>query len=148
MNESIEIAWSIVKSEASRFDIDEASFKDFDFHVHVPSGAVPKDGPSAGVTMTTALISLLTRRGKGMRVSSKLAMTGEITLSGTVLPVGGIREKVVAAKRAGIKTVVLPASNRPDLSEVPERVQKGITFVFAETLLDVVKAALPKYRDR
>jgi ATP-dependent Lon protease len=144
MNESISIAWSIVRSECARFGIDPKSFTSSDFHVHVPAGAVPKDGPSAGVTMTTALISLLARRGKGIRVSRKLAMTGEITLSGTVLPVGGIREKVVAGKRAGIKTIVLPARNRSDLEEVPERVRKGIRFVFAETLDDVLAEAMPK----
>jgi len=144
MNESIEIAWSIVRGEAARFDIDPKVFTSRDFHVHVPAGAVPKDGPSAGVTMTTALVSLLARQGKGIRVSRKLAMTGEITLSGAVLPVGGIREKVVAGKRAGIKTILLPARNRGDLEEVPERVRRGIRFAFAETLDDVIREALPE----
>jgi ATP-dependent Lon protease len=94
--------------------------------------------------MTTALISLLARKGKGLRVSRKLAMTGEITLSGTVLPVGGIREKVVAGKRAGTRTIILPAANRSDLEEVPDRVRKGMEFVFAETLDDVLRVALPE----
>lgn len=144
MSESVQIASTIVRSEADRFDIDPAAFQKLDIHIHVPAGAVPKDGPSAGVTMTTALVSLLCRKGKGLRVSSKIAMTGEITLSGTVLPVGGIREKVVAAKRQGIKTVILPRTNEPDLDDVPERVKKGLTFVFAETFDDVLAVALPK----
>ena len=93
--------------------------------------------------MTTALISLLCNRGKGKRVSRKIAMTGEITLSGTVLPVGGVREKVVAAKRQKISTVILPASNEPDLDDVPERVRRGMKFVFAETIDDVLRTALP-----
>jgi len=144
MSESVRIALSIVRGDHERFGIDPRVFETTDVHIHVPAGAVPKDGPSAGITMTTALISLLCRGGKGMRVSKKIAMTGEITLSGTVLPVGGIREKVVAAKRAGIKTLVLPKANEPDLDDVPHRVRKGLTFVFAETIDDVLAVALPK----
>jgi ATP-dependent Lon protease len=144
MNESVQIAASIVRSEAERFGIDPEVFQTRDIHLHVPAGAVPKDGPSAGITMVTALASLLCRHGRGLRVSKKVAMTGEITLSGTVLPVGGIREKVVAAKRNGIKTVVLPKSNEADLDEVPDRVRKGMTFHFAERIDDVLRVALPK----
>jgi len=144
MSESVQIATSWVRSEASRFDIDPAAFDRQQIHVHVPAGAVPKDGPSAGVTLTTALVSLLCRQGKGMRVSQRVAMTGEITLSGTVLPVGGIREKVVAAKRMGIKTVILPARNEPDLEEVPDRVRRGLRFVPVENLDEVLRIALPR----
>ncbi len=143
MSESVQIAQTLVRSDCARFHIDPATFSTRDLHIHVPAGAVPKDGPSAGVTMTTALVSLLCREGRGRKVSRKIAMTGEITLSGTVLPVGGIREKVVAAKRQGIKTVILPASNEPDLDDVPDRVKKGLEFVFAETIDDVLRVALP-----
>ncbi|HHT9106854.1 MAG TPA: S16 family serine protease, partial [Candidatus Wujingus californicus] len=107
------------------------TFKDFnkyDFHIHIPAGAIPKDGPSAGVTMAMALISLL----KNIPVLSNVAMTGEITLRGRVLPVGGIKEKVLAAKRAGITTIILPKRNEKDLVEVPENAKKEIKFVFVE----------------
>ena len=108
------------------------------FRSHVPAGATPKDGPSAGVTMLTALTSLLTNR----KVKKQLAMTGEITLRGAVLPVGGIKEKILAAYRAGIKTIILPAWNRKDIEDIPANVQKGITFHFVVDMMDVVKLAL------
>src|SRR5436853_6158532 len=108
-----------------------------DLHVHVPAGAIPKDGPSAGVTIATAIVSAL----KNQTVREDVAMTGEITLSGLVLPVGGIREKALAARRFGIKTFVLPALNEPDLIELPEEVRHDMTFVPAETLEQVLKVA-------
>ena len=109
-------------------------------HIHVPAGAVPKDGPSAGVTMAVSLVSALTRRP----VSKDVAMTGEITLRGKVLPVGGIKEKVLAANRAGIKKVVLPRENDKDLEEVPQHVREGLNFVFVESIDEVLKETLKK----
>src|SRR5207237_7949867 len=110
----------------------------FDLHVHVPAGAIPKDGPSAGVTMATAIVSAL----KNQSVREDVAMTGEITLSGLVLPVGGIREKALAARRHGIKTLILPALNQPDIAELPPEVTNGMQFVRAATLVSVPKLAL------
>jgi ATP-dependent Lon protease len=109
-----------------------------DLHIHVPSGAIPKDGPSAGVTILTALVSLLTNRA----VKKDLAMTGEITLRGTVLPIGGVKEKVLAAHRAGIKTIILPQWNKKDLVDIPQKVQKDIEFHFVDEMLDVLKIAI------
>jgi len=109
-----------------------------DVHIHVPSGATPKDGPSAGIALFAALASLIT----GTTVDPKTAMTGEITLSGAVLPVGGIREKVLAAHRAGIRTIILPGENRRDLEDVPEEARDGIRFVFVDTIDQVLKEAL------
>jgi len=107
------------------------------FHVHVPAGAIPKDGPSAGITMTTALVSLLT----GRAVKSTVGMTGEITLQGAVLPIGGVKQKVLAAHRAGLREVVLPARNGPDLDDVPERIRDEMTFHLAATYDDVLAVA-------
>jgi len=111
-----------------------------DLHIHVPAGAIPKDGPSAGVTMATAIVSA----ARGIPVRPDVAMTGEITLSGLVLPVGGIREKSMAARRLGITTVVLPQGNMQDLVELPDEVRRDMTFIPATTLEDVLKAALPE----
>ena len=111
-----------------------------DLHIHVPAGAIPKDGPSAGVTMATAIVSA----ARGVPVRSDVAMTGEITLSGLVLPVGGIREKSLAARRLGIKTIILPQGNVQDLVELPDEVRQDMTFVPATTLDDVLKVALPE----
>jgi ATP-dependent Lon protease len=138
MKESAEAAVSYVRSKAGELGIDEEIFANSDLHIHVPAGAVPKDGPSAGVTMATALVSLLTERS----VRSDVAMTGEITLRGQVLPVGGIKQKVMAAARVGINTVILPHRNRPDLEDVPEEIRDRLTFVFAERVDDVFSAAL------
>jgi ATP-dependent Lon protease len=113
-------------------------FAKSDIHIHVPAGAIPKDGPSAGVAMFTALVSLLTNR----TVRNDTAMTGEISLRGLVLPVGGIKEKVVAAARAGLTTVILPARNRKDYEEVPEAARSALRFVWAERVEDVIEAAL------
>jgi ATP-dependent Lon protease len=140
MKESVSVARSYIRSMADDLGIDYAVFEKEDIHIHVPSGAVPKDGPSAGVTMLTAIVSLLT----GITVDPTIAMTGEATLRGAVLPVGGIKEKVLAAHRAGIKTVILPEKNRKDLVEVPEEIQAELEFFFAsrmEEVLDVVLGA-------
>jgi ATP-dependent Lon protease len=139
MQESAQAAVSHIRSEAVALGVDPNFLNGRDLHVHVPAGAIPKDGPSAGVTMATAILSAAT----GRPVREDVAMTGEITLSGLVLPVGGIREKALAARRFGIRTVILPALNEPDLVDIPGDLRKDMTFVFARTLEDVLKAALP-----
>jgi ATP-dependent Lon protease len=136
MKESAQIALNYVRSHADRLGIDEAMLRRR-FHVHVPAGAVPKDGPSAGITMTTALVSLLT----GRPVRPEVGMTGEITLQGQVLPIGGVKQKVLAAHRLGLTEVILPARNGPDLDDVPERVRQEMTFHLAATYDDVLAVA-------
>jgi ATP-dependent Lon protease len=138
MKESAQAALSLVKSRAKQLGIDESVLRKSDIHIHVPAGAIPKDGPSAGVAMTMALISLLTDRP----MRSDTAMTGEISLRGLVLPVGGIKEKVTAASRAGITTVLLPARNRRDLEDIPEDVRKRMRFVWCERIEDDIAAGL------
>jgi ATP-dependent Lon protease len=138
MRESAQAALSVVKNRAADFGVDDARFEKGDIHVHVPAGAIPKDGPSAGVAMFMALISLMTER----TIRNDTAMTGEISLRGLVLPVGGIKEKVVAASRAGITRVMLPARNRKDFEDIPEEVRSGISFVWLETVDEAVAAAL------
>ncbi|HEX9021027.1 MAG TPA: endopeptidase La [Nitrospirota bacterium] len=138
MKESAQAALSYVRSQAEAFGINKEFFEKTDIHIHVPAGAIPKDGPSAGVTMTTAIVSMLT----GKLAKHDLAMTGEITLRGKVMPIGGVKEKVLAAKRAGIKTVVLPEKNRNDLDDVPEDLRKEMNFIFVDTIDQVIKAAL------
>ena len=138
MRESAQAALSLVKARASELGLDPAMFAKSDIHVHVPAGAIPKDGPSAGVAMFTALVSLLTDR----TVRSDTAMTGEISLRGLVLPVGGIKEKVVAAARAGLAMVILPARNRKDYEDVPEAARNALRFLWAERVEDVIEAAL------
>lgn len=140
MKESSRIAVSYVRSIADKYKIDADFYKDNDLHIHAPEGAVPKDGPSAGVTMTTALVSALS----GLKVRSDVAMTGEVTLHGKVLPIGGLREKTMAAYKAGIKTVIIPVANKPDLEEVDQVVKDAIEFVYAENLTDVLDTALIK----
>lgn len=138
MKESAVIAVSYVRSNARRLGIDARLFDENDIHIHVPAGAIPKDGPSAGVAMVTAVVSLLTRRP----VKSNVGMTGEITLRGQVLPVGGIKQKVLAAHRAGLNTVILPKRNEKDLDELPEEVRDQMTFIVADQIRDVIDHAL------
>ncbi|HEX3536839.1 MAG TPA: endopeptidase La [Stellaceae bacterium] len=138
MRESAQAALSLVKGRAGSLGIDQKLFETSDIHIHVPAGAIPKDGPSAGVAMYTALVSLLTQR----TVRSDTAMTGEISLRGLVLPVGGIKEKVVAAARAGLKAVILPARNRKDYEEIPEAARNALSFTWAEKVEDVIENAL------
>ncbi len=140
MKESAQAALSYVRAKAKALKIPEDFFDHSDIHIHVPAGAIPKDGPSAGVTMFTAITSLLT----GRPVRSDVAMTGEITLRGLVLPVGGIKEKVLAAKRAGITTVILPKRNEKDLEEVPEQAKKDMKFHFVQRMDEVINLALQK----
>jgi ATP-dependent Lon protease len=144
MKESAEIALSYVRSHADALGIDPGAFVGKRFHLHVPAGAIPKDGPSAGVTMTTALVSLL----RDEPVRSVLGMTGEVTLQGRVLPIGGVRQKVLAAHRAGLTSVVLPARNGPDLEDVPEAVRDQMTFHLATDIGEVLDAALSPGSDR
>lgn len=138
MKESAQAAYSYVRSKSQELGIDQERFEKSDIHLHIPEGATPKDGPSAGVTMATALASLLTNR----RVRDNIAMTGEITLRGRVLPVGGIKEKVLAAHRAGLDTVILPSRNERDLDDLPEEIRKELKFILAERVEDVWGAAL------
>jgi ATP-dependent Lon protease len=138
MKESATAALSFIRANAELIGVSRDFFEDVDLHIHVPSGAIPKDGPSAGVTILTALVSLLTNRA----VKKDLAMTGEITLRGTVLPIGGVKEKVLAAHRAGIKTIILPQWNKKDLVDIPQKVQKDIEFHFVDEMLDVLKIAI------
>jgi ATP-dependent Lon protease len=138
MKESAQAGLSYARSWASRYSVDPKRFEKLDVHIHVPAGAIPKDGPSAGVTMTTALISALTRRP----VRRDVAMTGEITLRGKVLPIGGLKEKVLAAHRAGITTMIVPRKNEKDLSEIPIRVRRKLKFVLVEDMSEVLDTAL------
>ncbi len=143
MKESVQAAMSFISSHAKELGLDENFRNETDIHVHVPAGAIPKDGPSAGVTMLTALTSLLTDR----LVRNDLAMTGEITLRGAVLPIGGVKEKVIAANRAGIRTVLLPERNKLDLDDVPKSALEGMTFHFVKEMADVLKLALLSKED-
>ena len=140
MKESAQAALSYVRSKAAFLGINEDLFSKIDLHIHVPAGAIPKDGPSAGITMATAIASALT----GKPVSKNVAMTGEVTLRGRVLPIGGLKEKTLAAKRMGIKKVIVPERNRKDLEDIPKYIKKDMEFVFAETMDDVLKVALKK----
>lgn len=140
MKESAQAALSYVRTKARDFGIDEDFFSKSDIHIHVPAGAIPKDGPSAGVAIFVALVSLLTNRP----VRSDVAMTGEITLRGQVLPVGGIKEKVLAGKRAGIKTIILPKRNEKDVEELPGHVKQGLEFKFVQRVEEAVEIAIPK----
>jgi len=138
MKESAQTAFSIVKSNAKKLKIEPERFKKFDYHIHVPAGAIPKDGPSAGIAMFTSLVSLLL----GKPTHPDVAMTGEITLRGLVLPIGGLKEKILAAKQAGIKTVILPQRNKKDIPEVPAEAKKGLKFKFVKNTTEALKLAL------
>jgi ATP-dependent Lon protease len=138
MNESARAALSFVRSRAKQLGLDNDFFNRSDIHLHIPSGAQPKDGPSAGVTIATSLVSLIS----GRKVKPKVGMTGEITLRGQVLPIGGVKEKVLAAHRNGLRTVILPKRNEQDLDDVPEEIKKTMKFTFVETVDEVLESAL------
>jgi ATP-dependent Lon protease len=140
MKESAQAAVTYARANAERLGIAPELFESSDIHVHVPAGAMPKDGPSAGVTLFTAVVSMLT----GVRVRHDVAMTGEITLRGRVLPIGGVKEKVLAAHRAGIKKVLLPERNKADLDEVPTEVKAELEIVFVSKMDEVLAAALDR----
>ena len=143
MKESAQIALSYVRGHAEELGIDEHAFEDKEFHVHVPAGAIPKDGPSAGVTMVTALASLLS----GRPVKHTVGMTGEVTLQGRVLPIGGFKQKALAAHAAGLTDVILPERNRGDLDDIPEEVRNRLTFHPAITVQEVLDRALEPARE-
>jgi ATP-dependent Lon protease len=138
MKESAILALEYVKAHADKLGIDYRIFDNWNIHIHVPEGATPKDGPSAGITIATSIASALTQR----KVRKNIAMTGEITLRGKVLPVGGIKEKILAAKRAGITDIIMCQENEKDILEIPEMYLKGVTFHYVENVLDVWKIAL------
>jgi ATP-dependent Lon protease len=138
MKESATAALSYIRSNAASIGVEDDYFQTHDIHIHVPAGATPKDGPSAGVTMLTAIVSVLT----GTTTHKDLAMTGEITLRGQVMPVGGIKEKVLAAHRSGIKTIIMPKLCEKDLLDVPKKVKTAIKFHFVDNMKDVLKIAL------
>ena len=142
MKESATIALQYIKAHAVELEISEDFFAKHNFHIHVPEGATPKDGPSAGITMITSLVSSILKR----KVKNRIAMTGEITLRGKVLPVGGVKEKILAAKRANIKEIVLSEKNKADINEIPERYLKGLTFHFVRTIDEVLDIAITKQR--
>ena len=138
MKESAKAGYSYVRANADRYNIDKEFYKNKDIHIHVPEGAVPKDGPSAGVTMITAMISALTNR----RVKHNVAMTGEITLTGRVLPIGGLKEKTLAAYRAGIDTIIIPKENEKDIQKIPKSIRDKLKFIIASKVEDVLENAL------
>jgi ATP-dependent Lon protease len=140
MKESAQAALSYARAHAEQFGINVNFFAENDFHIHIPEGAIPKDGPSAGVTIATALISVCT----DMKVMRDVAMTGEITLRGNILPVGGVKEKVLAAQRAGVRRMILPAPNKKDLIDIPQKVKKEMEFIFVDEIGEVFKHALIK----
>nr|NIY14903.1 hypothetical protein [Nitrospinaceae bacterium] len=139
MKESAHAALSYVRSKAKDLGIEEENLSKNDLHIHVPAGAIPKDGPSAGITMATAIASALT----GKPIDREIAMTGEVTLRGRVLPIGGLKEKALAAKRFGIHRIIVPLRNKKDLDDMPEYVKKDMEFIFAEDLDQVFEVALP-----
>jgi ATP-dependent Lon protease len=138
MRESAQAAYSWAKSRAKELEIPEEDFENYDIHIHIPEGAIPKDGPSAGITLATAMVSVLSQRA----IRKDVAMTGEITLRGNVLPIGGVKEKVLAARRAQVSTIILPQQNRRDMDEVPKEPFKNIRFVFVDNVRQVLREAL------
>ena len=136
MKESAQIAWQYIKAHPELAQMDTDQFMGKDIHVHVPEGAVPKDGPSAGITMVSSMVSAL----RGQALKSGIAMTGEMTLRGRVLPVGGIKEKILAAKRAGVQTIVISEENRKDIEDIKEIYVKGLTFVYVKDIAEVIEA--------
>jgi len=138
MRESAQAALSYLRSSAKKYGIPEDFFEHFDIHLHVPEGAIPKDGPSAGITMVTALASLFSE----LPVKPYLAMTGEITLRGLVLPIGGLKEKCLGAHRAGIKTVILPEQNKKDFEDLPVEIKRDVKFVFVPTIDEALEEAI------
>jgi ATP-dependent Lon protease len=140
MQESARAALSYVRSRAASLKIPQEFFEKYDLHMHIPAGAQPKDGPSAGVAMATSLVSLIS----GRKVKPQVGMTGEITLRGQVLAIGGVKEKVLAAHRNGLTTVILPKRNEQDIDDVPEEIRQSMKFIFAESVEDVLNAALEK----
>jgi ATP-dependent Lon protease len=144
MQESARASLSFVRARAAQLGLEENFFDRADIHLHIPAGAQPKDGPSAGVAMATALVSLLS----GRKVRPQSGMTGEITLRGQVLPVGGIKEKVLAAHRNGLRKVILPKRNAPDLEDVPEEIKKSLEFILVDTVDEVLQAALEQRADK
>ena len=138
MKESAQAGISYLRSVASDYGVEEDFFSKHDIHIHIPEGAVPKDGPSAGVTMATAMFSAITQKP----VRADVAMTGEITLRGRVLPIGGLREKLLAARKAGIRKVLVPEKNRQDMADVPAEITDGLTIVYVQTMEDVLREAL------
>ncbi len=137
MKESARTGLSYIRSVSGNYGIDKEFFQEHDIHIHIPEGAVPKDGPSAGITMATAMLSAITE----IPVYASVAMTGEITLRGRVLPIGGLKEKILAAKSAGIKTVLVPAKNKRDVEEISAEIRKGIRIVYVEQMKEVLEAA-------
>ena len=140
MKESATLALEFIKAHNEDFKIDSEVFENYNVHIHVPEGATPKDGPSAGIAMLTSLVSAFTKR----KVKKHLAMTGEITLRGKVLPVGGIKEKILAAKRAGIKEIILCADNKKDIDDIKPDYLKGLTFKYVTQMTEVLQLALLK----
>jgi ATP-dependent Lon protease len=138
MQESAKAAWSYTRSQAQLWDISEETLQNTDIHIHIPEGSVPKDGPSAGVTLVTALISAFTNRP----VRRDVGMTGEVTIRGRVLPVGGLREKALACRRAGITTFIMPEKNQPDLEDIPDRLRQDLKFIMVSRVTQVLDAAL------
>jgi ATP-dependent Lon protease len=138
MKESAQAALSYTRAHAREFGLDSKIFMENDFHIHIPEGAIPKDGPSAGVTIATAFVSVCTN----IPIRWEVAMTGEITLRGNVLPVGGIRQKVMAAQRAGLKRMILPLPNKKDLVDIPKKIRQEMEFVFVEDIKEVLRLAL------
>jgi ATP-dependent Lon protease len=142
MKESAKASLSYIKSNAHKLSIDVGRFKNKDIHIHIPEGAIPKDGPSAGITLSVALISTITEKP----VSPDFGMTGEITLRGKILPIGGVKEKVLAAKMAGLKKIILPQDNEKDLADIPDEYKKGLNFYFISRIEEAVKLAIPKLK--